>query len=111
MLTSCVRAASVVVMRTDRTPSALAKRLERLRGFAGISARKLSMLAGMSHSALGQLLRGDHDGLKAESAAALADVLGVTLEYLLRGEGREPGENAVRAAVADAEARKATEAA
>lgn len=87
-----------------KEPSDLAGRVGRLRAASGLSSRELSVLAGLSHSLLGQLERGDLADMKTENASRLAAVLGVSLDFLVRGEGREPTPRQVQAAVAAAKA-------
>lgn len=82
-----------------KTPSDLAKRVTKLREMGGISARALSVLAGLSPSFLGQLERGEFSGLGAESAMRIAAVLGVSVDHLIHGSGDPPSADRVLEAV------------
>lgn len=79
----------------------LASRLLILRGLAGgISQRELALLARISAAYPGFLERSPEDpGIGAEIAMRIAATLGCTVEYLVRGEGTPPTEEAARAAV------------
>lgn len=94
--------ASMLVRRMAKTPSDLGKRVTKLREISGLSSRALSELAGLSHGALGQLERGELADLTTGSANRLAAALGVSIDFLVRGNGEMPTEERVRAAVESA---------
>jgi transcriptional regulator with XRE-family HTH domain len=74
-------------------------RLAFARTKGGISARELDRLAGKTegHASLIEARRAAD--VLASNVAAYASVLGVTVEWLLTGEGDEPTEESVTAAV------------
>jgi transcriptional regulator with XRE-family HTH domain len=76
----------------------LAGRLKRTREMSGLSARSLSKLAGLSAAHV-SLIEADRPNLEAQTAAKLARVLGVTMEWLVNGTGDGPSAAAVAAAV------------
>lgn len=74
-------------------------RLAKLRGLAGISARRLSGLAGVAPTLAGKIEAGHRPDPASSTAVAFAGVLGCTTDWLLSGVGEEPTEADVRAAV------------
>jgi transcriptional regulator with XRE-family HTH domain len=92
-------------MRHTETDSTLAERLTRARRLAGLSARALSELArdaGVgtgSDAHVGMIERGTVKYPRPETLARLAAVLGVSLDWLITGNGDEPTAEQVRAAV------------
>lgn len=83
----------------------LGKRLLRLRTKAGLSVSELARVAGLkSPSHVGLIERGERDRIAADTALALAKTLGASVEWLVNGEGAEPTEDAVRAAITAAQA-------
>ncbi len=85
------------------TASPLGQRVRALRRVAGLSARELDSLAGLTtgHSAQVESTLGDR--VAARTAASLAHVLGVSVEFLLEG-GESPSDESVHAAVEAARA-------
>lgn len=83
-------------------------RLRWARHAAGISARELDRLAGLAegHSAL--LEAGKKKGLEMRTAAGLARALGLSLDWLVLGEGGQPDEDKIRKAVGSAQAAQLT---
>jgi hypothetical protein len=96
---------------TSDRPRALAERLAKSLSLSGLSARRLDVLAGHhpGHFSLivDRLRSRPNADIETETAAAYAVVLGVDLNWLLTGVGREPKERVVRAAVEAAIGRKA----
>lgn len=91
----------VVTMGT----ASVGDRLREARLLAGISARHLDELSGTAcgHAAL--IESGRRGNIEARIAVAFADTLGLSLDWLLKGEGDLPTESSVRDAVARAEER------
>lgn len=90
-------------MSTRPVPSAVGARIREARELAGISARELDRLAGLSENHT-SLLESVVRDVRAETAVAVARTLGVSLDWLLVGEGKAPSERSVRAAVEAARA-------
>lgn len=91
--------------------SLLADRLQHALTLADISARELDRLAGATPGHFAVILdrlrkRPDAD-VETGTAEAYARVLGVSLDWLISGTGREPRERAVRAAVEAARSSRA----
>ena len=81
-------------------------RIGRLRRLAGLSGRKLSALAGLKangHAA--SIERLSPDRISMETVAKIADVFGVSVDWLYRGRGKLPSDRRILAAVAEAQAR------
>jgi transcriptional regulator with XRE-family HTH domain len=90
--------------KRPKTPSVIGARIHRLREKAGISARDLDRLAGITegHTSLIEAVLGEQ--VSAQTLAPIARVLGTTLDWLVTGEGAEPSREAVRSAVDSARA-------
>lgn len=84
-------------------------RLRKARTLGGLSQRELASLAGLSPSHVGLIEQGRVDDLGSDAAARLATVLGVSLDWLVRGIGRCPAAAELTAAVTKAKARQARE--
>jgi transcriptional regulator with XRE-family HTH domain len=81
----------------------MGKRLLRLRTKAGLGMAELARLAGLkSPSHIGLIERGEREGIAVQTALALSRALGVSLEWLVEGQGVEPSEDDVRRAVESA---------
>lgn len=78
------------------------ERLRRARTLGGLSQRELATLAGLSPSHVGLIEQGRVDDLGSGAASSLATVLGVSLDWLVRGLGRRPAAADITAAVAKA---------
>lgn len=76
----------------------VAGRIRFAREKTGITTRELAELAGMSPSHPSLLEMGKRSP-SGETAVLLAQVFGVTTDWLLRGIGKEPTERGLRAAV------------
>jgi transcriptional regulator with XRE-family HTH domain len=79
--------------------SSIGERLQHLRELAGLDRADLSTLAHLAPPHVGMIERGDVKSPSGNTVAALAEVLGVSTDYLLRGSGIEPDAEAVRVAV------------
>ena len=78
----------------------LADRLRLVRSYSEASARKISAVAGLSPSHVGYLETTAHANPEARTLEALARVFGVTVGWLLNGEGKPPTAEGVRRSVA-----------
>jgi transcriptional regulator with XRE-family HTH domain len=87
----------------------LPERLASLRKRAELSAAALSDLAGLSPAHVAMIETGARPNLAASTALALARTLGTTFEHLVSGEGVEPTDAEVKAAVERARGRVASE--
>lgn len=76
----------------------------------GLTPPKLGRLAGLaSPSHIRMLESGERgSGISADVALAIAEVLGTSVEFLIRGEGEPPTAEAVKAAVERAQASAST---
>lgn len=79
----------------------LQARLKWAREVAGLSARALSELAGLHPSHVGLVERGGprRDTVDARTLLAIADVLGVSMDWLFAGKGTRPSPDAISHAV------------
>ena len=66
------------------------KKIDELLTQKGISGAKMSNDLGMSRSFMTELRKGRAKSVKLETAQKIADYLGVSLEYLLDGETKNP---------------------
>ncbi len=82
----------------------LGGRIESLRRSAGLSARELDALAGLQPGHARHIERGKitPDGVGARPIAAIARVLGSSIDWLYTGAGRPPGERTVKVAIEEA---------
>lgn len=80
--------------------------LRAAREAAGLKARELDRLAGITEGHTSFIENGKITNPSTDTARALADVLGLSLDYLLGGVGQQPAENDLRAAVVRAQRRK-----
>jgi transcriptional regulator with XRE-family HTH domain len=78
----------------------LAERLRWAREAGGLSARELSRLSGCAESHVGHLERGDKASPAITTIAAIADSLGVSIDWLYRGSGKRPSAKRIALAVA-----------
>ena len=63
----------------------IAERVRRARTKAGLSQRGLAIKAGLSPAAVASIERRKGGGITADTAAALAKVLGISVDALLTG--------------------------
>lgn len=80
-------------MSKRKPPPTLAARVKYVRTLvSGLPMRTLSTIAGLSPSVIGHVERGDTTTLSIGSYIKLADACGVSLVWLMRGEGMAPDE-------------------
>ncbi len=82
-------------------------RLRRVIDLGGVTIAETARLSDLSTNAVQFFLSGRRENPSSESVVALARATGVSLDWLLTGEGKEPTANDVRAAVEAARARAA----
>lgn len=70
----------------DGTPTTLAARLRSARRKTNLSARALSLRAGISHALVGMIERGSVTNPRGETLRKLAATLGVSLAWLMTGD-------------------------
>jgi hypothetical protein len=70
---------------------------------AGMAARELDRLADITEGHT-SLLESVVENVSAQTLAKVSKVLGVSIDWLVTGEGKEPSERAVKAAVEAARA-------
>lgn len=71
-------------------PRTLRGRLKRARQKLGVSASRLDAQAGLTRGHTWQIETGRKPNIELETASKLADALGVSLDWLVRGEGAGP---------------------
>lgn len=89
----------------------LSLRLRRARELAGISARELDRLARLTEGHTSLIESGERSNVEARTATALATTLGLSLDWLITGKGRDPIEADIRTAIERARAARASSAA
>lgn len=89
----------------------LSERVRRAREAAALPRAALAEASGLHRGHILKIEGGARPELSAATADALARALGVSLDWLIRGEGPEPEPEAVRAAVERARAQRTQEAA
>lgn len=62
-------------------------RISRLVELSGMSARELSLKAGLSHGAVSWMLRNPKNGVRESTIKAIASATGASAAWLLTGEG------------------------
>lgn len=80
----------------------LQDRLRELRQSLGLSQQKLSLLAGLTASHVGLIEQNRIDNVSTDTAAALAKVLGCSLDWLVSGDGEPPSLDVSQEALAAA---------
>jgi transcriptional regulator with XRE-family HTH domain len=83
---------------------ALGKRLNLVRGYAGLSGRRLGELAGLSSHYVSGVEASRWRDPRSEPLRRLAHILGISLDWLLNGLGASPEPDVVQAAAKSAEA-------
>jgi transcriptional regulator with XRE-family HTH domain len=81
----------------------LGERIERLRGLTGLSARELGALAGLHASHVRIVEKSTKAQVSAMTLRLIANVFGVTLDWLFDGGGAEPATESLHKAVARAQ--------
>lgn len=77
----------------------LAERVRWAREVAAVSARELADLSGCTAGHISMIETGRRDNLTSEAATGIARAFGVSLDWLINGDGKDPSERAIRAAV------------
>jgi ribosome-binding protein aMBF1 (putative translation factor) len=95
---------AVMSQPSPQSSRSFAARLRELREEAGVSARRLSDLAGLAPSHVALIESEVRPNVEMATVTKLATVLGASLDWLVRGEGERPERAAVAAAVATAAA-------
>lgn len=78
----------------------LAQRARLLREYAGIGQREADRLAGTHRGFTGEIERGGRVNPRAGGVSKLARLYGVTVEFLISGDGETPSKDNVAAKVA-----------
>lgn len=102
VLTIVLVKTKLLVMATDDLANDLRSRMAFVRSLSGISARELSTMMRVAHSAYSHVEAGRVMSPTAEFLTALASTTGVSLDWLLMGQGDPPSAEAIRAAIARA---------
>lgn len=84
----------------------IAERLRKTREAAKIGSSELDKLAGLSIGHVSVIEGRKNQSIDASTAAKLAHALGVSLEWLITGEGQAPTLRAIKAAATKAAARR-----
>lgn len=74
----------------EASPTPFAQRVKQAREARGMSMRKLADAAKVSHTAVSLLEAGRQEAVELTAAVALARALGVTVEWLVTGDGDAP---------------------
>jgi transcriptional regulator with XRE-family HTH domain len=85
----------------------LGSRLAEARKLGGLTARSLDGLVGLSGGYTSRIESGGTKGVGAETLSGFADVLGVSLDWLVDGRGERPLATSVVASVERARRRSA----
>ena len=94
----------LLVMATDNLADDLQSRMAFVRSLSGVSARELSSVMRVAHSAYSHVEAGRVKSPTAEFLTALASATGVSLDWLLLGQGEPPSADSIRTAIARARA-------
>lgn len=78
--------------------SGLATRLRHAREVSGISGRQLGQIAGLSTSIVSHLENDRYGTPNGETLQAICAVLGISVDWLLSGNGPAPTDDAIRGA-------------
>lgn len=89
---------------SDATVGHRLRAARELVGLKELSARELDRLAGLHQGHVWAIETGHRPSIESDTAIALARVLGVTLDWLLTGQGDEPIADDVIASVERARA-------
>lgn len=77
----------------------LPARLRFARSLAGVSARRLDSIAGLQPGHTNAIESGRRPNIESVTAEKLSTALGISLDWLILGNGREPTAKAIRAAI------------
>lgn len=97
----------LVPMAKSKNVPIEARRIRKVRKAAGLSARQVSILSGYAPNYLARIERGATHAPAFEVMAALARVLGASLDWLAYGQGAPPSADQIRQAVEAARAASA----
>ena len=89
---------TLVVMANVRGKT-FRQRLKAARGCVGLSASRLSILAGLVRTHVTTFENDPNRGIDLETAVRLSTVLGVPLEWLAQGKGPDPKADDIKAAI------------
>ena len=81
-----------------RVPKTLAGRVRYARGLTHHTAKGLDRVAGLTEGHTTMIESGRRPRIEAGTAQALADALGVSLDWLIAGRGEGPKSNAAKVA-------------
>lgn len=93
-------------MADEETPTiaeelaGLPGRLTFARELAGLHLKELSLLAGLAQGHAGMVERGEMESPSIRTVALLAEVLGLSMDWIVLGRGKVPTARSVIAAVA-----------
>lgn len=93
---------TLVGTTTPVVVQSLPERLRYLRTVAGLKPADLDKLAGLGRGHSRMVEAGERYRIEALTLANLAEVYGVSMDWLYRGLGEQPTEEAIREAVASA---------
>lgn len=97
-MTTRVFVRTLVVMANVRGKT-FRQRLKAARGCVGLSASRLSILAGLVRTHVTTFENDPNRGIDLETAVRLSTVLGVPLEWLAQGKGPDPKADDIKAAI------------
>lgn len=86
----------------ERADTRIGERLRKARLLGGLSTRDLDSMSGMAAGHTSMIETGRRNNLEVRTATSIANVLGLTLDWLLRGAGASPTKESVEAAIARA---------
>ena len=89
------------------TNTSLADRVRWARGVAGVTQERLAKLCGISGPHVSLIESGGRTDLKLRVLVALAQGLGVSMEWLATGAGDPPTEEQIRQAIAQVDPKEA----
>jgi transcriptional regulator with XRE-family HTH domain len=79
--------------------SILAGRIARIHKLSGLDRKEMSELARLTQCHVGMLIRGDVKAPEPDTLIKIARTFGVSLEWLLTGDGEAPSEQSIQAAI------------
>lgn len=88
-------------MRCMNELDTLGRRIAFARGLANLSAARLGKLANLSSAIVAMIEKGDRKDPVGSTVASIAQVLGVSTDWLLTGVGDPPTKEQVEAALAN----------
>lgn len=99
MLRSILIMASILITMANKPPTPLAGRLTLARTLGGLTGRQLSDLASVADGLVSQVERGTIRSPKATVLGRIAQILGVSLDWLVLGVGEVPKKETIAAAI------------